>query len=43
VTRPPTVVLVGGPGWVPERLPSRVGLAQDLAHAVALVEQSLGA
>jgi len=43
VTRPPTVVLVGGPGWAPERLPARVGLAHNLSHAVALVEQSLGA
>lgn len=43
VTRPPTVLLVGGPGWAPERLPDRVGVAVDLAHAVALVEQSLGA
>ena len=43
VTRPATVVLVGGPGWVPERLPDRVGLAQDLPHAVQLVEQALGA
>ena len=43
VTRPATVVLVGGPGWVPERLPSRVGLAEDLHHAVQLVEQALGA
>jgi len=43
VTRPATVVLVGGPGWVPERLPERVGLAQDLQHAVRLVEQALGA
>ena len=43
VTRPATVVLVGGPGWVPDRLPPRVGLAHDLPHAVALVEQALGA
>ena len=43
VTRPATVVLVGGPGWVPEQLPARVGLAHDLQHAVQLVEQALGA
>lgn len=43
VMRPPTVLLVGGPGWVPERLPERVSVAVDLAHAVTLVEQSLGA
>lgn len=42
VTRPATVVLVGGPGWVVERLPSRVGVALDLPHAIALVEQALG-
>ena len=43
VTRPPTVVLVGGPGWVADELPERVGLAEDLQHAVQLVEQALGA
>ena len=43
VTRPATAVVVGGPGWVPERLPDRVGLAEDLQHAVELVEQALGA
>lgn len=43
VTRPATVVLVGGPGWSVQRLPSRVGVAADLPHAVALVEQALGA
>jgi DNA-binding transcriptional MerR regulator len=43
VTRPATVVLVGGPGWAIERLPSRVTMATDLTHAVALVEQALGA
>lgn len=43
ITRPPTAVLVGGPGWRPEALPDRVTLALDLPHAVALVEQSLGA
>ena len=43
VTRPPTAVLVGGPGWVVERLPDRVGVAEDLPQAVALVEQALGA
>jgi len=42
-TRPATAVLVGGPGWAVERLPSRVTVAGDLAHAVALVEQALGA
>ena len=43
VTRPPTVLLVGGPGWVVERLPERVSVAQDLQHAVELIEQALGA
>ncbi len=43
VTRPATVVLVGGPGWSLPRLPQRVGVATDLPHAVALVEQALGA
>lgn len=43
VTRPATAVLVGGPGWVVDRLPKRVGVAQDLQHAVELVEQALGA
>ena len=42
VTRPPTAIVVGGPGWVLERLPDRVTLAEDLVHAIALVEQSLG-
>jgi len=43
VTRPPTAVVVGGPGWRPENTPARATLALDLPHAVALVEQSLGA
>lgn len=43
VTRPATVLLVGGPGWVVERLPRRVGVAADLPQAIALVEQALGA
>jgi DNA-binding transcriptional MerR regulator len=42
VTRPPTVVVVGGPGWLPESLPGRVAFAADLPQAVALVEQSIG-
>lgn len=42
MTRPATAVLVGGPGWAVERLPGRVTVAGDLAHAVALVEQALG-
>ncbi len=43
VTRPPTVVVVGGPGWVPDSLPDRVAFAGDLPDAVSLVEQSVGA
>ena len=43
VTRPPTSIVVGGPGWSPEGLPRRVTLARDLGHAVALAERALGA
>ncbi|MCW2715215.1 MAG: regulatory protein MerR, partial [Frankiales bacterium] len=42
VTRPPTAVLAGGPGWSREDLPDKVALAVDLPHALALVERSLG-
>jgi hypothetical protein len=40
VTRPPTRVLVGGPGWPPE-LPDGVGRASGLGAATALVAQLL--
>jgi hypothetical protein len=43
VTRPATSLLVGGPGWVDRTLPRRVTVAADLPHAVALVDQALGA
>ena len=43
VTRPPTALLVGGPGWNSVELPDEVAMAQDLPHAVALVEHALGA
>jgi hypothetical protein len=43
VTRPPTSVVVGGPGWSLGALPRRVTLARDLGHAVALAERALGA
>lgn len=43
VTRPPTAVVVGGPGWVPEELPRRVTLADDISHALELVDRALGA
>ncbi len=43
VTRPPTSVVVGGPGWVADRLPRRVTMAADLPHALELVDRALGA
>lgn len=43
LTRPPTALLVGGPGWDVQQLPDRVGAAAGLAHAVELVGQALGA
>lgn len=43
LTRPPTAVLVGGPGWDPDLLPQRATLALDLPHAVSLAERALGA
>lgn len=43
VTRPATSILAGGPGWVGMALPRRVTVAHDLPHAVALVDQALGA
>lgn len=43
VTRPATVLLVGGPGWVVDQLPDRVRLAEDLPQAIGLIEQALGA
>jgi MerR family transcriptional regulator, light-induced transcriptional regulator len=42
VMRPPTAVVVGGPGWEQAALPGHVNLAYDLAHALDLVEQALG-
>ena len=42
VTRPPTAVLVGGPGWDTGRLPSRAVLAVDLPDAVSLTRRALG-
>lgn len=43
LTRPATAVVVGGPGWDPERLPARVSHATSLADARDLVAQALGA
>jgi hypothetical protein len=42
VTRPPTVVVVGGPGWAGRELPERVNVVGSLADAVDVVEQALG-
>ena len=42
VTRPPTAIIVGGPGWPPEGLPERVVVARDLQDAVALCAQATG-
>jgi hypothetical protein len=43
VTRPPTSVVVGGPGWSARTLPDRVAVATDLQDAVDLAERALGA
>ena len=43
ITRPPTALLVGGPGWDVGHLPERVGAAGDLAEAIDLIGQALGA
>lgn len=40
VTRPPTCVVVGGPGW-PETLPARVSRADGLGAALTLLGQAL--
>ena len=42
VTRPPTVLVVGGPGWNAAVLPPRITLATDLAHALELVNHAVG-
>lgn len=42
VTRPPTSVVVGGPGWAHHELPDRVTVASDLAAAVELAERAVG-
>jgi len=41
-TRPPTAVVVGGPGWAGSSLPERVGVARDLREAVDLVRRAAG-
>jgi MerR family transcriptional regulator, light-induced transcriptional regulator len=42
VTRPPTSLVVGGPGWEHHPLPERVTVATDLPHALELAERALG-
>lgn len=42
VTRPPTSVVVGGPGWTGRRLPERVAVATDLPSVVELAERAVG-
>ena len=43
-TRPPTAVILGGPGWGdPAGLPSRATYAYDLGDAVHLVQVAVGA
>jgi len=41
VTRPSVAVIVGGPGWRPERLPSRVSYAADLSAAIRLLHEAV--
>ncbi len=43
VQRPPTAVVVGGPGWRPDELPERVTVARDLADAVELLASAAAA
>lgn len=42
IMRPPTALVVGGPGWAGTALPDRVAVAPDLAAALDLVQQALG-
>lgn len=42
ITRPPTTIVVGGPGWSPDRLPEHVNVALDLSDALDTVQQALG-
>lgn len=42
VTRPPVVIIAGGPGWPADRLPDRVGYAVDLSDAVSKVSAAVG-
>lgn len=43
VKRPPTALLVGGPGWANTPLPARVTQVLDLPDAVDEVERAIGA
>ncbi len=43
VTRPPTRLIVGGPGWLGVTLPSRITYAESLWRAVELVRGVLAA
>jgi DNA-binding transcriptional MerR regulator len=43
VTRPPTSLVVGGPGWRADRLPHRVTVATSLPQAVELAARAVGA
>ena len=40
--RPPTALVVGGPGWLGRPLPEHVSYAHGLSAALELVEQALG-
>ncbi len=42
VTRPPTALVVGGPGWQRDALPERVAVADGLADAVELLCRAAG-
>ena len=42
VTRPPTRVVIGGPGWDLDAVPRRVSVAHDLGDAVSLMAQAVG-
>ena len=41
-TRPPTAVVLGGPGWAHVELPARAQLARDLPEALDLVVAATG-
>ena len=43
LTRPPTAVVVGGPGWAERQLPHKVQRAEGLLDALDQVERAVGA